>query len=213
MIGVLACATHSFAQGAAPDAPPTDVAPPTPHEPPAPPAPKATHPPEDDVLGFGGGFHYLRYTLELHVRERFALRATDPPLQGETTVGSLSVGSALLRVQLLDRPMLEIMAGPAMVTTPIFAVTVDDLGDQRVEGMAVDGIGVMAGAAIGLHVTPQVALSFEVRALFATRWELPGGGWVVPTTLAPDGGRMFTVGRGDATGDARTATILLRAFL
>jgi hypothetical protein len=154
-----------------------------------------------------------RFALELHVHQRYALTATDPQLRGETTLGSLSVNSALLRVTVLERPMLELLAGPAMLSTPIFAINVDDVGDQRVEGMPLDGIGVMAGAAVGVHLTSQVALTFEVRALLASHWELPGRGWVVPTTVAPDGGRMFTVARGDATGDARTATILLRVFL
>ena len=243
VLGLIACATRVFAQGAAPEAqpvPPVTAALPAEPAPPAEPALRPNRPPEDDVLGFVlgfeggiavpggttattydrgfgtgfvGGFHYKRFALELHVHERFALTATDPQLRGETTLGSLSVGSALLRVELLDRPILEIMAGPAMLSTPIFAVNVDDLGDQRVEGMALEGIGVMAGAAIGMHVTSQVALTFEVRALLASHWELPGRGWVVPTTVAPDGGRMFSVARGDATGDARTATILLRVFL
>lgn len=162
--------------------------------------------------GFGSGFvvgyHHRRFAIELHVHERFALSASAPRLRGETTSGSLSVGAALLRFDLLEQPMLEIMAGPAMITTPVFA-----LGGDNAEGMALDGVGAMAGAAIGFHLTRKVALTLEVRALLAMRWEQPARQWVVPGELAPGGERMYTTSRGDATGHARTATILLRVFL
>ncbi len=71
----------------------------------------------------------------------------------------------------------------------------------------------IAGAAVGYRITRHLEVSLELRAVIASRWELPGRVWVVPGETAPDGGRMFTTSMEDASASPRTATILLRALL
>jgi hypothetical protein len=167
--------------------------------------------------GFGSGFvfgyRYDRLTFEGHVHQRYALTAKDEQLRGVTTLGTLSAASALVRVRVLDIPLVEVMAGPARLTTPILVIGEDGVGDQRVEGMELHGLGLIAGAALGIRLSTRLALTLELRTVVASRWELPGDTWVVPGDPAPDGGRMFTTSREDATGSATTATVLIRVLL
>jgi hypothetical protein len=55
-----------------------------------------------------------------------------------------------------------------------------------------------------------VAVSFDVRAIVAARWELPGHAHVVPGAPAADGDRTYTETDEDADGGGLAATLALR---
>jgi len=160
--------------------------------------------------GLVAGYQLGRYAIEWHLLQSYGLQASDPQLRGATTLGTLRASSALVRVRVLDTPLVEVMAGPAMLSTPIFVVGEDGVGDQKVQAQPMTGVGVIAGASLGVPLTRRFTLSLELRAVVAAHWELPGRAYVVPGEPGPDGGRMFTTTTEDATGRARTATVLLR---
>lgn len=160
--------------------------------------------------GLVAGYQLGRYALEWHLLQSYGLHATDPQLRGETTLGTLKASSALVRVRVLDAPVIEVMAGPAMLSTPMFVVGENGVGEQEVKAQPMTGVGVIAGASAGVALTRRITLSLELRAVVAARWELPGRAYVVPGELGPDGARMFTTTTEDATGRARTATVLVR---
>jgi hypothetical protein len=167
--------------------------------------------------GFGTGlvvgFHWRMLSVEWHFHHSYALTAKDAALRGETTQGELSASTVLARVRLLDVPMVEVMGGPAVLNVPVLAVGEDDIGNQRVEGRDLRGLGIVLGAAVGYRVTREFAICLDVRAVVASKWELPGDMYVVPGDHTPDGGLMYTEAREDASARPVTATLLLRVLL
>jgi hypothetical protein len=163
--------------------------------------------------GFVAGYQYGRFAIEWHFRHSYALKAKDPAVRGETTQGELSSSAVLARVRVLDVPVVEVMAGPAVLNAPVLVVGEDDIGDQIVESRDLRGLGVVVGASIGHRVTRKFTIGFDLRTVLAARWELPGHLYVVPGEHTPDGGLMFTESREDATARPWTATILMRVVL
>lgn len=156
------------------------------------------------------GWRQGAFSIAWHFLQSYALSAKDPQLRGDTTLGTLTASSVLVRARVLKAPLLDVMAGPAMLSVPIFIVGEDGVGAQRVEASPMRGVGAIVGAGIGYPLSRHAVISFELRAVVAARWELPGRAYVVPGELAADGGRMYTTASEDATGGAWTATVLLR---
>ncbi len=171
------------------------------------------------VFGNGRGSGFMigaqagRFSIEWHLLQSYALEPEQEELRAETTLGTLKSSSILVRARLLELPIVEVMAGPALLSTPIYVIGQDEALNQRIEASPMDGLGVIAGAAVGVQITRHVALSLELRAVLASRWELPGRVYVIPGEIGPDGGRMYTTSREDATGSPRTATVLVRLSL
>ena len=164
------------------------------------------------------GYRHERLSLEWHFLQSYALSAKDPPLRGETTLGTLGASSALVGFRLLDAPVIvSVMAGPAMLSAPILVVTTETsgahLGDQLIEARSMDGVGLIAGVGAGVAITRRIELTADVRKVVATSWELPALDYVVPAGTSPDGGVMYTTATEDATGSAWTATLVVRFLL
>jgi hypothetical protein len=160
--------------------------------------------------GFVVGYHLDWFLVELHLLESYALAPKDDQLRGETTQGAFSSTSLLARARVLRRPMLEVMAGPALLSTPLYVIGKDLIGANLIEANDMNGVGLIAGASAGYRINQRVAVSLDLRAVLAASWELPGHAYVVPGGIGPNGGRMYTTSDVDATGGAWTATVLLR---
>jgi hypothetical protein len=156
------------------------------------------------------GYHLDWFSVELHLLESYALAPKDDQLRAETTQGAFSTSSLLARARVLRVPMLEVMAGPALLSTPLYVIGKDTIGANLIEANDMHGVGVIAGASAGYRISQRVAVSLDLRAVLAASWELPGHAYVVPGGIGPNGGRMYTTSDADATGGAWTATILLR---
>ncbi len=163
--------------------------------------------------GFVIGYHYERLSLEWHFRHSYALKAKDPALRGETTMGEVSSSAVLARVRLLDMPLIDVMAGPAVLNAPVLVVREDDLGEQVVESRDLRGLGLIAGAAVGYRVSRSFVIGLDLRAVVTASWELPGHVYVVPGERTADGGLMYTEAREDASARPWTATVLMRVLL
>ena len=163
--------------------------------------------------GFVVGYRYLILSLEWHFRHSYALTAKESALRGTTTQGELSSSAVLARVRLYDKPMLEVMAGPAVLSAPVLVIGEDYLGDPLIEAQPLRGLGLVVGGAVGYRVSHNFAIGLDVRAVVAARWELPGHVYVVPGDRTADGGVMYTEAREDASATPWTATVLMRLLL
>ncbi|CAN5688631.1 hypothetical protein BH11MYX3_BH11MYX3_29790 [soil metagenome] len=163
--------------------------------------------------GFVAGYQHGRIAVEWHFRHSYALKAKDAALRGETTQGELSSSAVLARVRVVDVPMVEVMAGPAVLNAPVLVVGEDNIGDQIVESRDLRGLGVIVGASIGYRIAPKFTIGLDLRTVLTARWELPAHVYVVPGDHTPEGGLMFTESHEDATARPWTATILMRVVL
>jgi hypothetical protein len=164
------------------------------------------------------GYQVGRYAVELHVLQSYALSARDEQLRGESTLGKMSATSALAHVQVLDAPVqLSVMGGPALLSVPIFVVTVSDsgatTGDQLIESRGMRGVGFIAGLGAGIALTPRISFSADVRKVLGATWELPSLAYVVPGMHAADGSVMYTETSADATSRPWSATLVARVLL
>lgn len=164
------------------------------------------------------GYRYDRFSIEGHLLQSYALSAKDDQLESDSTLGSLTVSSALFLVRLLDAPVaISAALGAASLSAPVYVVTAhtsgEFIGDQLIETRSMRGVGLIFGGALAYPVTPRLEVGVDLRKVFVSKWELPALEYVVPGARAPDGSVMYTTSTQDASSSPWTATLILRVLL